>query len=226
MKDKKYFVPPTFQPHTTQISVVSGSSCLDVKKKSVGYTDGKYLIDPDGDGQSMPFEVKCDMTSFGGGWTMCYTTDSHVNIKTELTTTPELGYRADCNNIPFTEVMFVDEASKQNAAFTKVDGSPITFAGNYDKNAASYGLWKAKKGGVATTKYKYQMLICDTSFLKGLFVSGYTNDCYKVCNYWCNDTSSAHFRTSSITNLGLQGVAFNENGHGVKPNRLISVGIR
>ena len=31
---------------------------------------------------------------------MCYTTDSHVDIKTELTTTLHLGYRADCNNIP------------------------------------------------------------------------------------------------------------------------------
>ena len=31
---------------------------------------------------------------------MCYTTDSHVNLKTELRTTPAHGYRADCNNIP------------------------------------------------------------------------------------------------------------------------------
>ena len=30
---------------------------------------------------------------------MCYTTNSHVNIKTELTTTSNLGYRADCNNV-------------------------------------------------------------------------------------------------------------------------------
>ena len=77
-----------------------GTSCLDIKNKGLSQGDGKYLIDPDGEGQGNPFEVYCDMTSFDGGWTMCYTTDSHVNIKTELTTTSADGYRADCNNIP------------------------------------------------------------------------------------------------------------------------------
>ncbi|XP_028395829.1 uncharacterized protein LOC114519848 [Dendronephthya gigantea] len=208
-------------------NVVSGSSCLDIKNKSAGCTNGKYFIDPDGDGQGKPFEVKCDMTSFGGGWTMCYTTDSYVNIKTELTTTPELGYRADCNNIPFTEVMFVDEESKQKAAFTKDDGPPITFAGNYNKpNAKSYGLWTANKDGVATTEYKYQMLICDTSFFKGLHFSGYTNNyIYKRCGDWHSDISSVYFRTSA-SRKGYYGVAFNENGHASVSNRLMSVGIR
>jgi hypothetical protein len=55
-------------------------------------------IHPDGSGKA--FKVHCDMSSFGGGWTMCYTTDSQVNIKTELTTKSSTGYRADCNNIP------------------------------------------------------------------------------------------------------------------------------
>ncbi|XP_028395805.1 uncharacterized protein LOC114519824 [Dendronephthya gigantea] len=199
------------------------SSCLDIKNRSKCYTDGKYLIAPDRDGQDNPFAVKCDMTSFGGGWTMCYTTDSHVNLRTELTTTTELGYRADCNNIPFTEVMFVDEESKQKAAFTKDGGPPITFAGNYNKNASIYGLWAAIKDGVATTEYKYQMLICDAYFYKGLLVSGYNKPCYKVCTHWCGDKSSTYFRTSGDS---FKGVAFNESGHQSKSNRLISVGIR
>ncbi|XP_028412654.1 uncharacterized protein LOC114535551 [Dendronephthya gigantea] len=163
------------------------------------------------------------MTSFGGGWTMCYTTDSHVNIKTELLTTPALGYRADCNNIPFTEVIFVDEKSKQKAAFKK-SGSPVTFTGNYDKRANAYGLWTAQ--GVATTQYKYQMLICDTTFYKGLHFSGFTKNCYKQCNNWCSDTTSAYFRTSAVSHQSYKGVAFNQNGHKPLPNRLISAGIR
>ncbi|XP_028412648.1 uncharacterized protein LOC114535549 [Dendronephthya gigantea] len=200
-----------------------GTSCLDIKKKGLSRGDGEYLIDPDGDGAGKPFYVYCDMSSFGGGWTMCYTTDSHVNIKTELVTTPALGYRADCNNIPFTEVIFVDEKSKQKAAFKK-SGSPVTFTGNYDKQANAYGLWTAQ--GVATTQYKYQMLICDASFYKGLHVSGFTKNCYKRCHQWCSDSTSAYFRTSAVSDKGYKGVAFNQNGHKPLPNRLISAGIR
>ena len=73
----------------------------------MSHGDGEYIIDPDGADQCQAFRVYCDMTSFGGGWTMCYTTDSHVNIKTELHTTAALGYRADCNNIPVSNLNFL-----------------------------------------------------------------------------------------------------------------------
>ncbi|CAB4041385.1 Hypothetical predicted protein, partial [Paramuricea clavata] len=96
----------------------------------------------------------------------------------------------------FTEVMFVDEKSKEKAAFTKT-GSAVKFADNYDKKADAYGLWTAR--GVPSTKYKYQMLICDTSFYKGLHFSGYTGSCYKRCNNWCSDSSSPYFRTAAVT---------------------------
>lgn len=58
------------------------------------------MINPTGDGDEKPFVVYCDMTSYGGGWTMCYTTYNFVNLKKELTTSPAHGYRVDCNNIP------------------------------------------------------------------------------------------------------------------------------
>jgi hypothetical protein len=119
--------------------------------------------------------------------------------------------------------MFVDEKSKQKAAFTKT-GAAVTFTGNYDKRANAYGLWAAQ--GVAPTKYKYQLLICDTSFYKGLHVSGFTKNCYKQCDSWCGDRTSAYFRTAAVSNQGYRGVAFNVNGHKPLKNRLISAGIR
>ena len=119
--------------------------------------------------------------------------------------------------------MFVDEQSKEKAIFTN-NGPAISFSGNYNKKADAFGLWTA--GGVASTQYKYQMLICDTTFYKGLHFSGYTNDCYKECRTWCGDKSSPYFRTSTVSNALYFGVAFNENGGSKKSNRLISAGIR
>ncbi len=119
--------------------------------------------------------------------------------------------------------MFVDEESKKKAAFTK-SGAPITLTGNYNKMANTYGLWTAK--GAASTEYKYQMLICDMAFYKGLHLSGYQTNCYKKCDHWCDDKSSSYFCTSAVSRPSFSGVAFNQNGHWAIPKRLISAGIR
>ena len=66
--------------------------------------DGMYWIVPDGGSHSNAFLAYCDMTSYNGGWTMCYTTDEYAKPKTEVTYNTTFpyrtdGYRTNCNEI-------------------------------------------------------------------------------------------------------------------------------
>ena len=121
----------------------------------------------------------------------------------------------------FTEVMFVDDNTKEKAAFSKT-GPEITFNNNYNKDASTYGQWNGH--GVASVDYQYQLMICDMPFYKGIHVSGYSS-CYKKCNQWCDDKASRYFRTAAAQKQFI-GVAFNVNGHTPLPKRLISAGMR
>jgi len=216
---------------------VIGTDCKEIKERGDSRGDGLYLLAPEGN-HSNAFLAYCDMMSYGGGWTMCYTTDEYVKPKTEVTYNPNYpygsaGYRTNCNNIPFQEIIFVDHQTGEKMFFKRMiqygvivgpiwGQFPITAANNYGNQGGVYGWWH----GVGPNNfYKYQLLICDDPFYSGFLVSGYTDNCYKECANWCSDSESPYFRTAS-TSAAYKGVAFNNNGNRPLNKTLMSVGLR
>ena len=117
--------------------------------------------------------------------------------------------------------MFLNHQTLAKVYFKRRTNQSIAANLNYGNNASTYGLWD----GVGVNKtYDYQLLICDTSFYSGFFVSGYTN-CYKDCDHWCGDYDLPYFRTAS-NSWHYSGVAFNTNGARRLNKSVISVGLR
>ena len=117
--------------------------------------------------------------------------------------------------------MFLNHQTLAKVYFKRRTNQSITANLNYGNDASTYGLWD---GVGVNDAYDYQLLICDTSFYCGFFVSGYTN-CYKECVSWCGDGVSPYFRTAS-TRSNYFGVAFNTNGARPLNKSVISVGLR
>lgn len=123
--------------------------------------------------------------------------------------------------LQFREILFVDELKGDQAFFTYQFGSSLVPAGNYQRQFP--GFWRA--GGVADTRYNYELLICNTNFYSGFIVTGHFYYCRKRCTFWCSDMISPFFR-SATTSRAFTGVAFNVNGHMPLNSSLISVGLR
>ena len=121
---------------------VGGGSCLDVLVAGNSLGDGVYVIDPLATG--VGYEVQCDMTKDGGGWTLAMvSSDDGVNTwtfanSTAMTTnTAVIGALSDVDqdfkspshhDVPFTDLLAVHQPSGIWAGYDGVHDGTSSFA--------------------------------------------------------------------------------------------------
>lgn len=75
-------------------------SCKEILDRGFASGDGTYLIDPDGTtGPTEPFRTYCDMTSYGGGWTLVWSNTKNGTNKpvTGITYANSISTRPRCS---------------------------------------------------------------------------------------------------------------------------------
>ncbi|EKX49450.1 hypothetical protein GUITHDRAFT_136113 [Guillardia theta CCMP2712] len=109
------------------------SSCLELLERGYNQSGLYWLLPQNEDGfvnHTKEHVGYCDMQTMGGGWLMCFTTTERVDLVNEFAFDLSLpygtdGYRADCRNYPFSEVLYVQHLEQGVLSSNFQDGGDV-----------------------------------------------------------------------------------------------------
>ncbi len=164
---------PTASPEPPIEPIEFSRSCQEILETGQSIGDGYYTIDADGhSGRLEPFEVYCDMTRQGGGWTLyAYHTDGIAVFEVSNVTKSEPGvmsseqWKAVRINMTIG-MMFVDELGKETTiSATKLNRANCQNVQNPeslmppDSAGAGSQIWHYEDAGCGATGQDYSLIL-------------------------------------------------------------------
>ncbi len=112
------------------------TSCKQLKNGLPQTPNGIYQVDTDGDGPKIPFEVYCDMTSAGGGWTLVGRSRNTPSSPgcAQINNSSNFGWRSAQGSVQNDAQPYSLDAANRGLVFTEI------LFGNHSGNKGFAGL--------------------------------------------------------------------------------------